>query len=311
MRIVITGAGGQLGREWIDNLAGRASGISGSEETADSLKDSPRIEVVGFTSGELDITSRDAVEKRLEEVLPSIVVNCAAWTDVDGAEDHPEKALKVNRDGVQNLAGWCKNNNALMVHYSTDYIFSGSRKDLVRYPDGYPEEAPADPINRYGESKRAGEVVLQESGAEHLLLRVSWLCGKYGSNFIKTMLRLAGERDRIDVVNDQVGSPSWADDVVNKSMALIASRNRGTFHLTSAGLISWYDLASELFRRAGLNIEAQPVTSDRFPAKAKRPAFSKLSTDKMSRKLGLAPEPWKKGLQRLLDQLNGAGRRSQ
>jgi dTDP-4-dehydrorhamnose reductase len=230
--------------------------------------------------------------------------SCAAYTKVDQAEDDSDTAFTVNEKGAQYLAEWCASNQIMLIHYSTDYVFSGNADDRKFYPDGYPEDVVTAPRNVYGKSKLAGELAIQRSGAPHLMIRVSWLCGKYGNNFVKTMLRLATERDDLSVVDDQWGSPTFTNDVVKSTKLLMDTHQKGTFHVTSSGLITWYDFAKAIFELRDVDIKLNKVTSDKFPVKAKRPAFSKLSTVKFSQSTGVEPSDWKIQLQKLLNELD-------
>lgn len=286
MKVLVTGAGGQLGREWVEYLS--ASGEN----------------VIGLNSSELNISDQISVQKTLDDLKPGLIINCAAYTKVDQAEEESEAAYAVNEKGVEYLADWCAANQVMMIHYSTDYVFSGNEVDRKFYPDGYPEDVVTSPQNVYGKSKLAGEMALQNSGAPHLIIRVSWLCGKYGNNFVKTMLRLASERDELSVVDDQWGSPSFTEDVVNSTRLLMDMHQKGIFHITSSGLISWYDFAKAIFEFRDVNIKLKKVTSDEFPVKAKRPAFSKLSTVKFKQATGAEPSDWKEQLQKLLQNLD-------
>jgi dTDP-4-dehydrorhamnose reductase len=235
---------------------------------------------------------------------PGLIINCAAYTKVDQAEDDSSAAFEVNEKGVHFLAEWCAANQVMLIHYSTDYVFSGNADDRKFYPDGYPEDVVTSPQNVYGKSKLAGEIAIQNSGAPHLIIRVSWLCGKYGNNFVKTMLRLASERDELSVVDDQLGSPTFTEDVVKSTKLLMDMHQKGIFHVTSTGLITWYDFAKAIFELRDVNIKLKKVTSDEFPVKAKRPAFSKLSTVKFTQLTGAEPADWKEQLQKLLQDLD-------
>lgn len=278
---MVTGAGGQLGSEWVRFLEKRGYPFN------------------AFGSDELDITNSQAIASSFKSVEPDIVINCAAYTNVDRAESEPEKAYRVNRDGVRNLAAECRNNGALLVHYSTDYVFPGKKEDIEIYPDGYTEDADTGPVNQYGKTKRAGERELIESGTDFLLIRVSWLCGPDGSNFINTMLRLGSERDIVNVVDDQTGSPAYTFDVVEKTDALIRSNLRGIFHISSGGKLTWADFAEEIFRMSGSETAVNRISSYEYPMDAERPAFSLLSKQKLIR-AGLRPVDWKDGLNELL-----------
>lgn len=286
MSILVTGAGGQLGREWVRFL------------------DRMGLEYHAMKSKDLDITNSDAVDLTLNRVKPVAVVNCAGYTDVDGAESEMEKALRVNRNGVGHLAAWCVRHSTPIVHYSTDYVFPGRITDLVTYPNGYPEDGEIGPVNSYGKSKRAGEELLFEAGGPYLLIRVSWLCGEFGNNFVKTILKLGNKRDRIQVVKDQIGSPTYAVSVVQLSHQLLQHGQNGIYHITSGGMISWFDFASEIFRMAGVNTVVEPVSTSEYPVKAPRPAFSKLDSSKISSTLNTEMEKWDEGLAELMNKLN-------
>ncbi|MCG2589033.1 dTDP-4-dehydrorhamnose reductase [Rhodohalobacter sulfatireducens] len=284
MKYLITGATGQLGREWVRFLKYR--GLS----------------YTAYSSAELDITDLEAVIQKIENVQPDLLINCAAYTDVDGAESESEKAFLVNETGVKNLANVCESVGAKLVHYSTDYVFSGSEKDQQKYPDGYPEDADTNPVNVYGKSKEAGEKILQQAKCDWMLIRVSWLCGRYGSNFIKTMLRLGAERHELSVVDDQIGCPSLAFDVVEKTHQLIEKMENGVFHISCEGKISWADLAEEVFNQSGLEVNLSRISSDEYPFTATRPMFTLLSLNK-AKNTGLKPLAWKSGLKRILIQI--------
>lgn len=285
MKVLITGAGGQLGREWVLYL-----------EDSDH-------EVLACDSSALDITDRDAIHNVLSAKKPDVLINCAAYTDVDGAEDEPETAHSVNEIGVQNLAHACNRHQVYLVHYSTDYVFEGSLEDKKKLPSGYDEEYPPSPQNIYGKSKRGGEIAIEKFGDRWIIIRVSWLCGQFGKNFVKTMLRLSQEKEKLQVVDDQTGSPSYCFDVVEKTLKLVESDQTGYFHICSKGDITWYDLTKEIIRLSGSNTTLEAVSSAEFPMKAKRPAYSLLNTQKIEN-LGFEPISWKEGLNRLLHQLN-------
>ena len=284
MKLLVTGAGGQLGQEWVAYLKKN------------------KIDFAAYNSGEMDITKTEQVQEMMKSFEPDVVINCAAYTDVDEAEDNPKVAFKVNALGPEILAKECRRLRAKLVHYSTDYIFSGREKDAERYPDGYPEDAPAAPLNVYGRSKKEGEDAVVKFGGNWLILRVAWLCGQFGNNFLKTMLRLGAERDEIDVVNDQIGSPAFCYDVVEKTMLLIKQEHQGVFHVTSEGRINWYNFANKIFELEKMDVTCNPVPSEHFPAKASRPKFSLLNTAKI-KDIGIEPVHWEKGVNELLQQI--------
>jgi len=199
-----------------------------------------------------------------------VVINCAAWTDVDGAEEHEAKATAVNGEAVGRLARRCLEVGATLVHYGTDYVFSGDAEAP------YPVDAPIDPVNAYGRSKAAGERALEEVGAPYLHLRTSWLYAPWGKNFVLTMARLGQERDRLQVVNDQRGRPTSCRHLAATTLALLEKEARGTFHVTDGGECTWFDLAAHVVGRVAPGTEVAPCTSDAFPRPAKRPAYSVL-----------------------------------
>lgn len=285
MKLLITGAGGQLGKEWIDFCKDHSVSYN------------------SFSSNELDITDEDKVAKVIADVAPDVLINCAAYTKVDEAEDNKQTALKINAESVKKLTNICNRNNVKLVHYSTDYVFAGNKSDKENSPEGYKEEDSTGPVNAYGHSKLKGEEAIKDSGCKFLLLRVSWLCGQYGHNFVKTMLRLGAERNELNVVNDQFGSPTFADQVVEQTFELLQQNKIGTYHLSSGGMTTWFDFSKEIFKQKGINVKVNPVSSADFPTKAKRPFFSKLSTQKISNVDGILILDWKAGLQRLLKQL--------
>ena len=285
MKFLITGAKGQLGREWVKQLTRLGT------------------DFMAPGSGELDITDSAQIAVVLDKYRPDVVINCAAYTKVDLAEDEAERSYSINAKAVADLAGLCKARNMRLVHYSTDYVFSGKREDMEVFPEGYREEHPTDPINTYGASKRRGEQAIIDSGCVYLILRVSWLCGAEGHNFVKTMLRLAEERKELNVVNDQFGSPTYASNVVLNSLALINQKESGLFHLSSTGMCSWFELAQEIFAQTGTEIQLHAVDSSAFPTKAVRPAFSKLNTQKIATIPGIELLDWKTGLRDLLKEL--------
>ena len=285
MKILITGAGGQLGREWVEFL--------GESEH----------DIVPLTSSDLDITNSDAIHSLFSEESPDLLLNCAAYTKVDEAEDHPEDAHAVNEIGVQNLAHACKRHRVYMVHFSTDYVFEGSETDHKKLPNGYDEEFPPAPQNVYGLSKRGGELAIEKFADKWMIIRVSWLCGKYGNNFIKTMLRLAKEKNILRVVDDQTGSPTFCFDVVKKTMKLVEMDRTGYYHISSKGATTWYGVTRELINITGSKTQLEAVSSSEFEMKAKRPAYSLLNTRKIE-ELGLEPIGWEKGMNVMLSQLN-------
>lgn len=270
-RWLVTGAGGMLGRDLTERV--QAAGI----------------EVTALTRQQLDITDADAVRAAIPG--HDLVINAAAWTDVDGAETAEAEATAVNGHGVANLACACAQTGARLVTISTDYVFDGTATEP------YAEDAPTGPINAYGRSKLVGEQairdILPDAG---YIVRTAWLYGAYGGNFVRTVLRLAGQRDTIDVVTDQVGQPTWTRHLAQRLVelgraALAGSAPPGIYHGTASGATSWYGLARAAFAATGLDPErVRPTTSATFPRPARRPAYSVLRHDAWAH-AGLSPMP--------------------
>lgn len=287
MKILLLGASGQLGKEW-QNVIER------------SKRD---IDLLTYNSSQLDITHYQGMSDELRKQQPDAVINCAAYTDVDGAEDEKKTARKVNVEAVLYLAEMSSELGFKLVHYSTDYVFAGTKDDHKNFPNGYSEDHPAKPINWYGKTKWEGEEAIRQTTDDYLVIRISWLCGKYGSNFVKTMLKLGREQDELQVVNDQWGSPTFAENVVQNSLGLMDEEVTGTYHVTSKGLINWYGFAKTIFEMSGIDVSLKPVSSEAFPTKAKRPYFSKLNTMKIEQVPGSTIQGWEEGLKSLLEQL--------
>jgi len=288
MKILLLGASGQLGKE--------LQRFFSKQEAGDLF-------LVPYTSSQLDITRYEEVSKEIDRQQPDLIINCAAYTAVDKAETERAEAEAVNSDAVAHLAGECKRHDVKLLHYSTDYIFAGNREDKDRFPKGYPEDHIADPVNWYGQTKWLGEEAIRNSGCSYLIVRTSWVCGAFGSNFVKTMLRFGKERKTVDIVNDQWGSPGFADEIVANSFKLIEDNAEGTYHLASEGLITWADFGIELFKSSGIDVKVNAIPSEEYPTDARRPRFSKLDTSKAEQVPGVSITSWQEGLNRLLDQL--------
>lgn len=280
--ILLIGQNGQLGSEWR------------------YLFEKRDIPYTGVGSSELDITNADAVHQLIDRTQPDYIINCAGYTAVDAAEDNQEQAMLVNRDGICNIAEAASRQEATLVHYSTDYVFPGYKEDKDRYTRGYDEQAPVKPVNFYGKSKLEGEEAIRENHDKYIIMRISWLNGVYGSNFIKTMVRLSHEKDEISVVNDQYGSPTFAANVVRNTVTLMQNGFNGLIHLSCGGLATWHDIASEVLDQIGAKVRLKEVSTQEFGARAPRPYFSKLDTRLICSFEGHRIQNWREGVRQLL-----------
>jgi dTDP-4-dehydrorhamnose reductase len=242
-------------------------------------------EATGTDIDDLDLTDREAVRERFAELRPELIVHCAAFTDVDGAEEREDVALRVNGDAAGNVA--LAAGDAFVVHVSTDYVFAGDATEPYR------EDAEPDPRTAYGRTKLAGEDAVRASGAAHAICRTAWLYGAGGKNFVDTMLALAEDRDEVSVVYDQVGSPTWTGHLAPALLEVGERRLAGIHHLTGGGQCSWHELAAATFAEAGLDMRVAAVTSEQFKRPAPRPAYSVLG---QSRPDTVALPEWRDGL---------------
>jgi dTDP-4-dehydrorhamnose reductase len=248
-------------------------------------------EVNGVDIGEFDITSAKDCIRVVEEFKPDVIVNAAAYTDVDGCETNRDACFAVNAEGVRNIASACKGSNAKIVHYSTDYVFDGTKREP------YVEDDPCRPINTYGESKRKGEQVLIETMENHVLIRTAWLYGRQGKNFVKAILAKAKEDGKLRVVDDQVGSPTFSFDLAQATKLLVELDCRGIYHVTNRGVCSWYQFAQRILEYAQVSgVTVEPIRSDELNRKAKRPAYSVLSNRKFMEATHKAMRPWQVAL---------------
>ncbi|HUB73370.1 MAG TPA: dTDP-4-dehydrorhamnose reductase [Solirubrobacteraceae bacterium] len=276
MRVLVVGAAGMLGLDVL--RAGERAGM----------------ELVGLTRAELDVSDAGAVEAAFARVRPEAVVNCAAWTDVDGAEAQAEQARAVNADGARNLAMAAAWEGLAMVHVSTDYVFNGEAfvgRDGA--PRAYVESDPTGPRSVYGRTKLEGEREVLAASPRHTVVRSSWLFGTGGRNFAETMLRLAGERTAVQVVTDQVGCPTWTGHLAPALLGLLERGVSGLVHLAGAGHVSWNGFAVEIFRQAELDCRVQDATSEQMARPAPRPAWSALASE---REDVIPLPPWQDGL---------------
>ncbi|MBQ6393329.1 MAG: dTDP-4-dehydrorhamnose reductase [Eubacterium sp.] len=282
MKVLVTGAKGQLGYDVINELHHR------------------NIEAVGVDVQEMDITDESIVREVLMENSPDAVIHCAAWTAVDAAEDEVEKCSLVNVTGTRNIARVCNDLNCKMLYLSTDYVFDGQGKKPWK-----PDDQVTKPLNIYGLTKYQGELAVREYVNKYFIVRISWVFGKNGKNFIKTMLNLAEKYDKLTVVNDQYGTPTYTYDLARLLVDMIQTEKYGYYHVTNEGeYISWYDFACEIFRQAGIEIEIVPVSAKEYASKARRPENSRMDKSKLVEQ-GFIPLPdWKDALGRYLTLLD-------
>ncbi len=282
MRILVTGGNGQLGCS-LRRVA------MGSED-----------KYIFTDVAELDITNREAVRRYVAENEVDIIVNCAAYTDVERAEEEEARAHLLNATAVGYLAEAAKANDALLIHISTDYVFMGGCCGVLT------EESFPQPINAYGRTKLAGEEAVKASGCHHIILRTAWLYSEYGRNFVKTMMRLTLEREEVRVVSDQIGTPTYAVDLARAIVAIISERNfrEGVFHYTNLGECSWWQFACEIARLAGHNkCKVKPCTTEEYGARVARPFNSVLDKSKFLRTFGLEIPEWRESLKKCIDEL--------
>jgi len=282
MTILVTGASGQLGHDLVIELNKRGH------------------EVIGIGSRDLDITDSASVMKMLCELMPEAVMHCAAYTAVDGAEEDRERCDAVNHIGTENVARACAKIGARLLYISTDYVFAGDGEKPWEPDDN------AQPLNTYGMTKYLGEEAVRKYADKHFIVRTSWVFGINGKNFVKTMLRLGAEREKLTVVCDQIGSPTYTVDLSRLLADMIVTESYGTYHATNEGFCSWYEFACAIMEKAGLKARALPVTSAEYPTKAKRPYNSRMSKDKLTEN-GFERLPhWEDALDRYLTELENA-----
>lgn len=277
--ILVTGANGQLGREF------------------QQLKNHfPEYKFLFVAKDQLSITDENAVNSLFANNAIDVCINCAAYTAVDKAETEKELATAVNSTAVGYLAKACKNNNAYFFHISTDYVFDG------KGTNPYTENEPTNPVNFYGQTKLKGELNAINENDQSIIIRTAWVYSSFGNNFVKTMMRLMNERESIGVVNDQYGGPTYAADLAAAIMKIIVSNNfvAGVYHYSNKGKISWYDFAKEITEQINSNCIVNGITTAQFPTPAARPAYSVLDTSKISSTYSIAVPEWKGSLKKCL-----------
>ena len=274
MGLLVTGASGQLGWDVCRTLTGRG------------------MEHCGICSADADITDREAVRNYIRRCRPEAVIHCAAYTAVDRAEEEPERCWAVNGSGTRNVALACREFHAKMLYISTDYVFPGEGEHFYKSDD------PTGPLNVYGRSKQEGELAVRALLDRFFIVRTSWMFGKRGNNFVKTMLRLAQREAAVNVVCDQTGSPTYTEDLAPLLCDMVLTEQYGVYHATNEGICSWAEFAEKIFQISGKNIEINPIPSSQYFARAVRPANSRLSKDSLEERGFSRLPPWPDALKR-------------
>ncbi len=278
MKVLVTGVKGQLGHDVVLELEKRGH------------------RAIGVDVEEMDITDAEMVRQVMEETAPDAVIHCAAYTAVDAAEDNVSLCRRINAEGTANIARACRDLDCKMMYISTDYVFNG-RGERPWEPDDERE-----PLNVYGQTKYEGELSV-EMLEKYFIVRIAWVFGVNGKNFIKTMLNLGKTRDHLTVVDDQIGSPTYTWDLARLLADMIETDRYGRYHATNEGLCSWYEFACEIFRQAGMPVEVEPVSSSQYPAKAVRPSNSRMDKSKLDQ-MGFRRLPsWQDALGRYLKEI--------
>ena len=281
MKVLVTGVKGQLGHDVMNELAKRG------------------YEGVGVDVEEMDITDEAAVCRVMEEVRPDKMVHCAAWTAVDAAEDQVEMCRKVNALGTENIAKMCGELDIPMIYLSTDYVFDGEGTRPWE-----PDDPVVKPLNVYGQTKYEGELAVEKYTDKYYIVRIAWVFGVNGKNFIKTMLNLGKTHDTLTVVDDQIGTPTYTYDLAKLLVDMLEKEEYGKYHVTNkGGYISWCDFAKEIFRQAGMDVKVTPVSSDQYPAKAKRPSNSRMEKNKLTQHGFERLPSWQDALSRYLKEI--------
>ncbi|NLU32709.1 MAG: dTDP-4-dehydrorhamnose reductase [Clostridiaceae bacterium] len=283
MKVLVTGVKGQLGHDVLRALQLR------------------NIECLGADIGEFDITDAKAAADFIKGYRPDAVIHCSAYTAVDKAEDDRELCIAVNAGGTRNIASVCREIDARMVYISTDYVFPGSGSNEYEVDD------PTGPLNVYGKSKLDGELVVKELLRKYFIVRISWVFGKNGNNFVKTMLRIGKERSEVNVVCDQVGSPTYTADLAELLCDMVVTEKYGTYHATNEGFCSWAEFAQEIFRLAGYSTRVNPILTSEYPTKATRPINSRMSKKSLDYAGFKRLPPWQDALARYLEEMGIRG----
>ncbi|MGP6148705.1 dTDP-4-dehydrorhamnose reductase [Priestia flexa] len=279
-KVLITGANGQLGKELVDLFTQKG------------------FEVYGFGREDMDITNQAQVKEIIHRIQPNIVLHSAAHTKVDLAEAEPENAFAINSYGTRNVAVAAEQVGAKLVYVSTDYVFDGTGTEP------YDEFAPTSPLGIYGKSKLAGEQFVRDLHSQFFIVRTSWVYGKHGANFVKTMLKLGQDKKELSVVADQIGCPTYTLDLATTILELVQTEKYGVYHVSNSGQCSWYEFAKAIFEEAGMNVQVNPCTTEEFPRPAARPAYSVFKHQALEINNISIPRPWKSGLSHFLNNID-------
>jgi dTDP-4-dehydrorhamnose reductase len=279
MKILVTGTGGQLGYDVMKVLRKRGA------------------ECVGADLREFDITDFEQTQAFIKREMPDAVIHCSAYTAVDKAEENPDACRAVNAGGPENIAKACRDINAKMAYISTDYVFPGTGGRAYETGD------PKGPLSVYGKTKLEGERAVEKLVDQHFIVRISWVFGKNGNNFIKTMLRIGKDREEVNVVCDQIGSPTYTADLAPLLCDMVGTEKYGTYHATNEGYCSWAEFAREIFRLAGYRTKVNPIPSSAYPAKAQRPFNSRMSKESLDRAGFVRLPSWQDALERYLKEI--------
>ena len=277
MKVLVTGANGQLGYDVVKELQKQ------------------NIECYGASRQDFDIVDFEATENFIKNYMPDAVIHCAAYTAVDKAEDEQGLCYLVNASATENIAEICRKINAKMLYISTDYVFDGTKDNFYEVDD------KPNPINVYGKTKLLGEQAVQRILNKYFIVRISWVFGEHGNNFVKTMLRLGKERKEINVVADQYGSPTYTADLAPLLVEMIQTEKYGVYHATNEGVCTWAEFAEEIFKIAGMDVKVNHITTAEYPTRAKRPINSRLSKKKLRQKSFKTFENWKETLKSFLN----------
>ena len=306
MKVFVTGVGGQLGHDVMNELSRRGYEGTGSDIKPDysGIQDGSPVTTMPYIG--LDITDKEAVMTAIKDIDPDVIVHCAAWTNVDGAEDPANKPLvrKINVEGTQNMADAAKSVDAKIVYLSTDYVFDGQGTAPWK-----PDDRNYAPLNYYGQTKLEGELAISRTTDKYFIVRIAWVFGLNGKNFIKTMVNTGRTHDTVRVVSDQIGSPTYCHDLARLLVDMIETDKYGYYHATNEGeYISWYDFTCEIYRQAGMDTKVIPVTTEEYGlSKARRPFNSRLDKIKLSESGFERLPDWKDALHRYLKEANFIG----